>query len=74
MPIEPQVWHYRQSIDYMIEVERAVVDYGSKNSETLLYNMYVMGKRAIDRGNKDSWTVTPKRIAKVASRRSTCSR
>ena len=62
MPIEPQVWHYRQSIDYMIEVERAVVDYGSKNSETLLYNMYVMGKRAIDRGNRDSWTVTPKRI------------
>jgi len=63
MPIEPQPWHYRQSIDYMIEVERAVVDYGSHNRETLLYNMYVMGKRAIAKGNKDSWTVTPKRIA-----------
>ena len=63
MPIEPQVWHYRQSIDYMIEVERAVVDYGSRNRETLLHNMYVMGKRGIDRGSKDAWTVTPKRIA-----------
>jgi len=51
-----------QSIDYMIEVER-VMDYGFLNRETLLYNMYVMGKRAIDRGNKDSWTITPKRIA-----------
>ncbi|HKB91560.1 MAG TPA: hypothetical protein VKC60_13665, partial [Opitutaceae bacterium] len=63
LPIKPQTWHYKQSIDYMIEVERAVVDYGSRNREPLLYGIYAMGKRSIERGSKDSWTVTPKRIA-----------
>ncbi len=63
LPIKPQVWRYRQSIDYMMEVERAVMDYASRNRETLLFNIYGMGKRSIERGSKDSWTVTPKRIA-----------
>ena len=63
LPIKPQTWRYRQSIDYMIEVERAVMDYASRNRETLLFNIYGMGKRSIERGSKDSWTITPKRIA-----------
>ena len=62
LPIKPQVWHYRQSIDYMMEVERAVMDYASRNRETLLFNIYGMGKRSIERGSKDTWTITPKRI------------
>lgn len=62
LPIEPQTWHYRQSIDYMVELERAVCDYASRNRETLLLNMYRMGQRSIERGSKDTWTVTPKRI------------
>ncbi len=63
MPIKPQIWHYRQSIDYMIELERAIVDYASRNKETLLYNRYEMGRRAIAAGSQDSWLTTPKRIA-----------
>ena len=63
LPVKPQDWHYRQSIDYMIEVERAAVDYASRNRERVLYNIYGMGKRSIERGSKDFWTVTPKRIA-----------
>ena len=62
LPIKPQVWHYRQSIDYMVEVERAVLDYASRNREPLLYNIYTMGRRSIDKGSTDTWTVTPKRI------------
>ncbi len=62
MPIAPQVWHYRQSISYDVEVNWAALDYASRNRETLLFNMYRMGKNAIDRGNRDSWTITPKRI------------
>jgi hypothetical protein len=62
LPIEPQMWHYRQSIDYMVELERAILDYASRNRETLLTNFYLMGRRSIDKGNKDTWTVTPKRI------------
>ena len=67
LPVAPGVWHYRQSIDYMIEVERAVMDYASRNRETLLYNFYTMGHRAIEKGSNDTWTVTPKRIAAMVA-------
>jgi hypothetical protein len=63
MPIAPGRWHYRQSIDYEISQNRAVLDYASRNRETLLMNIYRMGRNAIERGSRDSWTITPKRIA-----------
>ncbi len=62
MPIKPQEWHYRQSIDYEMTNNRAIGDYASRYRETLLYNFYVMGKRSIEKGSADNWTVTPKRI------------
>ncbi len=65
LAIKPQMWHYRQSIDYMIEVERAVLDYASRNREQLLWDIYNMGKRSIEKGSSDSWTITPHRIAKL---------
>ena len=61
-PVAPQLWHYKQSIEYEMTNNRAVLDYASRNRETLLFNTYRMGKNSIDRGNTDSWTVTPKRI------------
>ena len=30
--------------------------------ESFLYNAYLMGKRSIERGSTDTWTVTPRRI------------
>jgi hypothetical protein len=62
LPIAPQEWHYRQSIEYEMTNNRAIADYASRNRENLLYNIYVMGKRSIEKGSKDTWTVTPKRI------------
>jgi hypothetical protein len=62
LPVAPQEWHYRQSIDYEMENNRAMLDYASKNRETLLYNFYRMGMNSIERGSRDNWTVTPKRI------------
>jgi hypothetical protein len=62
LPIAPQEWHYRQSIDYEMETNRAILDYASKNRETLLYNFYRMGSNSIERGGRDNWTITPKRI------------
>jgi hypothetical protein len=62
LPVAPQRWHYRQSIDYSMETNRAILDYASRNRETLLYNMYRMGRNAIERGSQDSWTITPKRV------------
>jgi hypothetical protein len=63
MPIAPQVWHYRQSIDYDITNNRAILDIASRYRETWLYNIYQMGRNSIERGSRDTWTVTPKRIA-----------
>ena len=62
LPIAPGKWHYRQSIDYEIEYSRAVYDVASKYRENFLYNIYRMGKNSIDRGSRDNWTITPKRI------------
>jgi hypothetical protein len=62
LPIAPQEWHYRQSIDYEMENDRAILDYASRNRETLLYNFYRMGMNSIERGSRDTWTITPKRI------------
>jgi hypothetical protein len=64
-PIAPQVWHFRQSIDYSITANRAVLDFASRYREELLYNIYVMGRNNIRKGSTDSWTMYPSRIAKV---------
>ncbi len=64
-PIAPQKWHLRQSIEYSLTANRAVLDFASRYRETLLYNIYRMGKNSIDRGSKDSWTISPKRIEAV---------
>ncbi len=61
-PIAPQKWHLRQSIEYSLTANRAVLDFASRYRETLLYNIYRMGQNSIERGNKDSWTISPKRI------------
>jgi hypothetical protein len=61
-PIEPGPFHFREAIEYSITIDRAVLDYASRNRDKLLYNIYVMGKNSIERGSKDHWTIHPKRI------------
>lgn len=61
-PIAPQKWHLRQSIEYSLTANRAVLDFASRYRQTLLFNIYLMGKHSIEEGSKDSWTITPKRI------------
>jgi hypothetical protein len=68
MPIAPQEWHFRQSIDYSISLNRAVLDHASRKRENILYNHYRMGKNSIERGSKDTWTANPRRDAEVAAR------
>ena len=64
-PIAPQKWHFRQSIDYSITANRAVLDLASKHREDFLFNIYRMGKNSIERGSEDYWTITPKRITEL---------
>ncbi len=58
MPVAPQTWHLRQSIDYSMSMNRSLLDYASRNRERLLFNIYKMGADSIARGSTDSWTVT----------------
>jgi hypothetical protein len=61
-PIAPQTWHFKQSIDYSLSMNRAVLDYASRNRERLFMNIWRMGNNSIERGSQDSWTTTPQRI------------
>jgi hypothetical protein len=67
-PIEPQqTWHFRQSIDYSVTANYAVFDVASRHKDTFLYNIYLMGKNSIERGSRDNWTTSPRRIAAAES-------
>src|SRR6478735_12469359 len=63
LPIQPQKWHFAQSIAYELTANRAVLDVASRYRETFLYNIYRMGRNSIERGSTDTWTTTPKRVA-----------
>jgi hypothetical protein len=63
LPIAPQQWHYRQSIDYEMSNNRAILDLASRYRETWLFNIWRMGMNSIEKGSCDNWTITPKRIA-----------
>ncbi|HVQ39365.1 MAG TPA: M14 metallopeptidase family protein, partial [Pyrinomonadaceae bacterium] len=64
-PIAPQKWYFRQSVDYSITANRAVLDVASKHREDFLFNIYRMGKNSIERGSRDHWTIHPKVLAEV---------
>jgi hypothetical protein len=70
MPIPPQkVWHFKQAIDYVLSVQRAILDLASRQKESFLFRIWRMGMNSIERGNKDQWTVVPSWIdqAKAAA-------
>lgn len=64
-PIMPQRWTFRQSIDYSITANRAILDYASRYRTQLLYNSYLMARSAIEKGSGDHWTLYPSRVARM---------
>jgi len=66
-PIETQKWNYRKSIDYSVSLNYAVLNYASRYRNELLYNLYRMGMNSVEKGRKDSWTVSPKVIELLTS-------
>jgi hypothetical protein len=65
-PIQPQeVWHFRQSIDYSITADRAIMDFASRYRETTLYRIYEMGRDEIKWGSEDHWTFTPHKMERI---------
>ncbi len=61
-PIVPQKWLFRQSIDYSVSLNYAMLDYAARNRDHLLYNIYKMGMNSIERGSKDYWALSPSKI------------
>jgi hypothetical protein len=61
-PIAPQTWHFRQSIEYSMSTNYAILDIASRRKDEFLFNMYRMGKNAIANGSADHWTIHPKRM------------
>ncbi|MCG8467110.1 MAG: M14 family metallopeptidase [Gemmatimonadetes bacterium] len=66
-PIQPQPWHFRQSVDYSVTANKAVLDLASRYRETFLYRIWRMGMNSIERGSRDHWTIHPKRADALAS-------
>jgi hypothetical protein len=62
-PIAPGPWRFRQSVEYSISANRAVLDAASRYRETLLVNAYRMGRNSIERGSGDSGIAPPRSSA-----------
>jgi hypothetical protein len=67
MPIAPRDWHLQDSLDYQWTLNRAVIDYASRNRERLLFNIWRMGMNSIEKGSRDSWTVTPAKVDRLVN-------
>lgn len=61
-PVTPQKWLFRQSIEYSVSLNYAILNYAARNRDELLYNIYRMGKNSIQKGEKDTWTLSPSKI------------
>jgi hypothetical protein len=67
-PVPPQKWHFRQSVEYSITADRAILDFAARHREEFLLNIYRMGKKSIEKGSRDSWTIVPDSIETVRDR------
>lgn len=65
LPVRPQEWHLQQTLDYQWSLNRAVIDYASRNRERLLFNIWRMAANSIARGNTDTWTITPTKVKRL---------
>ena len=64
-PITPQPWLFKNSIDYSISLNYAVLNYAARYKEELLMNIYTMGTHSIEAGSKNNWTLSPKKVELV---------
>src|SRR5437763_11069529 len=65
-PITPgQVWHFRQSIEYSVTNNYAILDIASKRKEDFLFNKNKMARTAVEKGSRDKRTIHPKRTHAV---------
>ncbi|MEO6915494.1 MAG: M14 family metallopeptidase, partial [Chitinophagaceae bacterium] len=66
-PVLPQKWFFRQSIDYSVSLNYAVLDYAINQKEDLLFGIYRMGRNSIEAGREDHWSLSPKKADSIAA-------
>lgn len=64
-PITPRKWYFKNSIDYSVSLNYAVLMYAARNRDELLYNIYRMGKNSIEKGSKDNWSLYPSKTSLI---------
>ena len=64
-PVKPGPWRFRQSIDYSVSLNYAVLNYAVRYRDELLYNIYRMGRNSIEKGSKDTWGLSPSKSAAI---------
>ena len=57
LPVVPGTLHFRTVIEYSQTANWAVMDYASRNSDIVLFNLWRMGMNSVERGSQDSWTI-----------------
>ena len=62
LPVKPGLWHFRQSIDYSVSANYAVMSLAAQKRPEFLFNIWRMGMNSVERGSRDNWTVRPKMI------------
>jgi len=58
-PVLPQIWHARQTVEYLQTANFAILDYAARHRRELMTGIWTMASRAIARGRRDHWTATP---------------
>ncbi len=64
-PITPQKWLFRNSIDYSISMNYAMLNHAARYKDEVLMNIYKMGRKSIENGSKDYWTLSPKKVEAI---------
>jgi hypothetical protein len=66
-PIDVREWHLKDSLEYEVEANYAILDYASRFRDRLLFNVYRSARNSIERGSKDNWTRYPARIRSLGA-------
>lgn len=61
-PVDVRLWHLRDSLEYELSANYAVLDYASRYREQLLMDIWKMASGQIERGKRDTWTRYPSRL------------
>ncbi len=67
-PVPTQLWHARQTIEYLQTANFAILGYAARYRHDLLRGIWRMGRNSIERGSRDYWTPTPRLVAAARAR------